>query len=127
MYRCSQTARICMMTKHVMKSVTCDKDVSEHDRALQWEQWCQCEWQLDSVGCVLVDDSIQVWRPVVESAWHEHSSSPGCQPHAGWLSLPGPVWLEHLSLSIPCNILSYMALVYTHDNMMNFIVIKSVQ
>ena len=45
---------------------------------------------MDSVGCVPVDDSIQVWIPVVESAWHEHSSSPGCQHHTRWLSLPGP-------------------------------------
>ena len=30
--------------------------------------------QLDCAGCVLVDTSIQVLRPVVESAWHEHSS-----------------------------------------------------
>ena len=26
----------------VMKGVTCYKDVSEHDRVLQWEQWCPC-------------------------------------------------------------------------------------
>ena len=45
---------------------------------------------MDSVGCVPVDDSIQVWIPVVKSAWHEHSSSPGCQHHTSWLSLPGP-------------------------------------
>ena len=49
-------------------------------------------------GCVLVDDSIEVWGPVVESAWHRHSSLPGCQqPHSGWLSLPGSAWLEHSS------------------------------
>ena len=27
--------------------------------------------QLDLAGCVPVDDSIQAWRPVVESARHE--------------------------------------------------------
>ena len=47
----------------------------------------QAGWQLDFAGCVPVDDSIQVWRHVVESAWH-----------AGWLSLPVSVWLEHSSL-----------------------------
>ena len=26
----------------VMKGVTCYKDASEHDRVLQWEQWCPC-------------------------------------------------------------------------------------
>ena len=26
----------------VMKDVTCYKDASEHDRVLQWEQWCPC-------------------------------------------------------------------------------------
>ena len=74
-----------------MKGVT-------HDRVLQWEQWCPCGWQLNLLGaCVPVDTSIQVWRPVVESAWHEHSSLPGCQYHAHWLSLPGPVWFKHSS------------------------------
>ena len=28
--------------------------------------------QLDLAGCVPVDDLIKVWRPVVESAWHEY-------------------------------------------------------
>ena len=38
--------------------------------------------------CDQLNDSIQVWRPVVESAWCELSSS----PQEGWgLSLPGPV------------------------------------
>ena len=39
---CSHTAHMRMMTKLVMKSVTCYKDVSKHDRALQWKQWCPC-------------------------------------------------------------------------------------
>ena len=71
----------------VMKSVTCYKDASEHDRVLQWEQWCSCpRWR--AARCDQLDDSIQVWRPVVESAWCELSSS----PQEGWgLSLPGPV------------------------------------
>ena len=51
------------------------------------------ERQLDCAGSVIVDTSIQVWRPVVESAWHEHSSSQWFQSHSGWLFLPGPVWL----------------------------------
>ena len=55
---------------------------------------------LHYVRCVPVDDSIQVWRPVFKSAWHEQSSSPGCQPHYEWLLQPGLVWLKHLSLSI---------------------------
>ena len=33
--------------------------------------------QLNLAGCVPVYDSIQVWWPVLESAWHEHSSLPG--------------------------------------------------
>ena len=41
--------------------------------------------QLDCAGCVLVDTSIQVWRHVVESAWHEHSL--WFQSHSGWLSI----------------------------------------
>ena len=69
----------------VMKGVTCYKDASEHDRVLQWEQWCSCpRWR--AAKCDQLDDSIQVWRPVVESAWCELSSS----PQEG-LSLPGPV------------------------------------
>ena len=76
-----------MMVKLVMKSVT-------HNHALQWEKWCPCR---RCAGYVLVDTSIQVWRPVVKSAWHEHSSSIWFQSHSGWLSLPGSVWLEHSS------------------------------
>ena len=66
----------------VMKRVT-------HDQALQWESSAHVKdgRQLDSAGCVLVDNSIQVWRPLVESAWHEHSSSLLFQSHSGWLSL----------------------------------------
>ena len=60
----------------VMKGVTCYKDASEHDRVLQWEQWCPCpRWRAARFD--QLDDSIQMWRPVVESAWCEHSS-PGC-------------------------------------------------
>ena len=75
----------------VMKGVTCFKDASEHDWVLQWEQWCPCP-NCRAARFDQLDDSIQVWRPVVESAWSEHSSSPGCYPRrGGGLSLPGPV------------------------------------
>ena len=40
-YDCSHTAEIDMHDV-VMKGVTCYKDASEHDRVLQWEQWCPC-------------------------------------------------------------------------------------
>ena len=67
----------------VMKGVTCYKDASEHDWVLQWEQWCPCpRWR--AARCDQLDDSIQVWRPVVESAWFELSSS----PQEGW----GPLY-----------------------------------
>ena len=68
----------------VMKGVTCYKDASEHDRVLQWEQWCPCpRWR--AARCDQLDDSIQVWMP---AAWCELSSS----PQEGWgLSRPGPV------------------------------------
>ena len=63
----------------VMKGVTSYKDASERDRVLQWEQWCPCpRWRV--ARCDQLDDSIQVWRPVVESAWWELSSS----PQEGW-------------------------------------------
>ena len=74
MYDCSHTAEIDMHVV-VMKGVTCYKDASDHDRVLQWEQWCLCpRWR--TARCDQLDDSIQVWRPVVESAWCELSSSP---------------------------------------------------
>ena len=83
-YDCSHTAD---MHDVVVKGVTCYKNASEHDRVLQWEQWCPCpRWR--TARCDQLDDPIQVWRPVVESAWCELSSS----PQEGWgLSLPGPV------------------------------------
>ena len=85
-YDCSHTAD---MHDVAMMGVTCYRDVSEHDQVLQWEQWCPYpRWK--AARCVQLDDFIQVWRPVVESAWCELSSS----PQEGWeLSLPasGPV------------------------------------
>ena len=78
-YDCSHTADM----HEVMKGVTCYKDASEHDWVLQWEQWCPCpRWR--AARCDQLDDSIQVWRPVVESAWCELSSS----PQEGW----GPLY-----------------------------------
>ena len=67
-----------MMTK----LVTCYKDVNEHDRHCNGNNGAHVQGgrQLDLPECVLVDDSNQMWRPVLESAWHEHSSLPGCQP-----------------------------------------------
>ena len=63
-YDCSHTAD---MHDVVMKGVPCYKDASEHDRVLQWEQWCPCPtWRAARFD--QLDDSIQVWRPVVESA-----------------------------------------------------------
>ena len=62
------------------------KDASEHDRVLQWEQWCPCpRWR--AARCDQLDDSIQVWRPVVESAWCELSSSPHAHAQEGGGSL----------------------------------------
>ena len=83
-YDSSHTA---VMHDVVMKGVACYKDASDHDRILQWEQWCPCpRWW--AARCDQLVDSIQVWRPVVESAWCELSPS----PQEGWgLSLPGPV------------------------------------
>ena len=64
-YDCSHTADTHDV---VMKGVTCYKDASEHDWVFQWEQWCPCpRWR--AARCGQLDDSIQVWRPVVESAW----------------------------------------------------------
>ena len=65
------TRHICMMAKLVMTSATgmtrhCNGNSGTH---------VQDGRQLDCAGCVPVDNSIQLWRPVVESSWHEHSSS----------------------------------------------------
>ena len=70
--------------------------------------------QLDLAGCVPVDDSIQAWRSVVESARHgvrmtlwrggvlnpesEPPSGLNTPPHQGVILTPsgsGPDWLEH--------------------------------
>ena len=92
-YDCSHTAD---MHDVGMKGVTCYKDASERDRVLQWEQWCPCpRWRV--ARCDQLDDSIQVWRPAVESAWCELSSS------LWGLSLPGPCsQLKHSSS--PCRV-----------------------
>ena len=46
--------------------------------------------QLDCAGCILVDDSIEVWRPVVESAWHDH---PGPHHYGFSLAQGGSLYL----------------------------------
>ena len=57
-----------------------------HDQALQCEQW---EVAVLCWMCT-VDNFIQMWRPVYESAcMTEHSSLLLFQPHSGWLSLSG--------------------------------------
>ena len=114
----------------VMKDVTCYKDASEHDPV----QWCPCpRWRAARFD--QLDDSIQVWRPVVESACVstpprqgailtpggvgalsttpsqlEHSSSPVCQPHSWWPSLPGRPVQSDSSI----NILSHNSHAHAH-------------
>ena len=78
MYDCSHTAEIDMHDV-VMKGVTCYKDVSEHDRVFAIGTVVPVCPRWRTARC----DSIQVWRPVVESAWCELSSS----PQEGWGSL----------------------------------------
>ena len=79
MYDCSHTADTHGV---VMKGATCYKDASEHGRYCNVNSGAHVQGggQLDLTS---IDDSIQVLRPV-ESAWSEHSSSSGCQPHSWW-------------------------------------------
>ena len=73
----------------VMKGVTCYKDASEHDRYCNGNSGAHACPRWRTARCDQLDDSIQVWRPVVESAWCELSSG---SPQEGWgLSLTGPV------------------------------------
>ena len=54
-----------------------------------------------AAGYVPVDKSIQVWRPVVEIAWREHSSSLHMVSASLRVALPAfLIWLEYLTLSV---------------------------
>ena len=65
------------------------------------------QWQLDLDGCVPADDSIQVWRSVLESDWHENSFS------IARVSASVPS-LAPASIFVNFKILSHGSLVYYH-------------